>query len=189
LSIFSSGALSGASGGSDVWLLWGFADLAQPVCRAKDESRPAGAIVHAYSIVASRNGAAGYKLMRSSHPTWASTLNPIDDPMTGERDSRRKQQSTRHLEHAVVLDDVKAKPVVAAQGSASLDTPCARQLTAPVVGMKVSLRRGRTKVSGFAAPWMGAGLGRRVPNIRIVLAISAAIGEQKKWARRKKQAA
>jgi hypothetical protein len=65
-----------------------------------------------------------------------------------------------------VLDDVKAKPVVAAQGSASLDTPCARQLTAPVVGMKVSLRRGRTKVSGFAAPWMGAGLGRRVPNIR-----------------------
>jgi hypothetical protein len=55
--------------------------------------------------------------------------------------------------------------------------------------MKVSLRRGRTKVSGFAAPWMGAGLGRRVPNIRIVLAISAAIGEQKKWAKRKKQAA
>jgi hypothetical protein len=38
----------------------------------------------------------------------------IDDPMTGERDSRRKQQSTRHLEHAVVLADVKAEPPVAA---------------------------------------------------------------------------
>jgi hypothetical protein len=38
----------------------------------------------------------------------------IDDPMTGERDKRRKQQSTRHLEHAVVLGRIKAKPSVAA---------------------------------------------------------------------------
>jgi hypothetical protein len=37
----------------------------------------------------------------------------IDDPMTAERDSRRKQ-STRHLEHAVVLGRIKAKPSVAA---------------------------------------------------------------------------
>ena len=51
-------------------------NLAQPVCRLKDEPRPSCAIVHACSKVASRNGAAGYKLMRSSHATWTSTLNP-----------------------------------------------------------------------------------------------------------------
>ena len=48
----------------------------QPVCRVKDEPRPTCAIVHACSKVASRNGAAGYKLMRPSHATWISTLNP-----------------------------------------------------------------------------------------------------------------
>jgi hypothetical protein len=74
--IYSSDAPSGALGGSEVWLLWGFADLAQPVCRTKDEPRPSCAIVHACSRVASRNGAAGYKLMRSSHATWTSTLTP-----------------------------------------------------------------------------------------------------------------
>jgi len=67
---------AGALGGSEVWLLWGFAVLAQPVCRFKDEPRPTCAVVHACSKVASRNGAAGYKLMRSSHATWTSTLNP-----------------------------------------------------------------------------------------------------------------
>jgi hypothetical protein len=72
----------------------------------------------------------------------------IDDPMTGERDSRRKQQSTRHLEHAVVLADVKAKPVVAAQGAASLDIVCARRPRRSVVGAEESLRRGRTKEMG-----------------------------------------
>src|SRR5262249_9218823 len=76
VSRYSSDAPPDALGGLDVWLLWGFADLAQPVCRAKDEPRPTCAIVHACSRVASRNGAAGYKLMRSSHATWTSTLNP-----------------------------------------------------------------------------------------------------------------
>ena len=73
---YSSDAPSGVLGRPDVWLLWRFADLAQPVCRSKDEPRPTCAIVHACSRVASRNGDAGYKLMRSSHATWTSTLNP-----------------------------------------------------------------------------------------------------------------
>jgi hypothetical protein len=78
----------------------------------------------------------------------------IDDPMTGERDSRRKQQSTRHLEHAAVLADVKAEPSVAAARPA---------LTRPA------------RV-GHDDPWSGRKKARGAV-------------EQKKWAKRKKQAA
>ncbi len=35
-------------------------------------------VVHARSIVASRIGAAGYKLMRSSHETWISPVDPLN---------------------------------------------------------------------------------------------------------------
>jgi hypothetical protein len=50
----------------------------------------------------------------------------IHDPRTAERGTA-EYQSTRHLEHAVVLADVKAEPSVAAQGAASLDIACARR--------------------------------------------------------------
>ena len=63
----------------------------QPVCRVKDEPRPICAIVHACSKVASRNGAAGYKLMRPSHATWISTLNP---PTTSIRGKRRRDRGS-----------------------------------------------------------------------------------------------
>ncbi len=35
-------------------------------------------MVHARSIVASRIGAAGFKLMRSSHETWSSSVDPLN---------------------------------------------------------------------------------------------------------------
>ena len=35
-------------------------------------------MVHARSIVASRIGACGYKLMRSSHETWSSSVDPLN---------------------------------------------------------------------------------------------------------------
>jgi hypothetical protein len=54
-------------GGSDVWLAKPIADLASPICRCEDEPHPSHAIVRACSRVASRNGAAGYKVMRFSH--------------------------------------------------------------------------------------------------------------------------
>jgi hypothetical protein len=43
-------------------------------------------MVHAFSIVASRIGAAGYKLMRSSHETWTSS----QDPLTTREPKNRK---------------------------------------------------------------------------------------------------
>ena len=58
---------SGALGGSDVWLAKTIAELALPICLCVDEPHPSRAIVRACSRVASRNGAAGYKVMRSSH--------------------------------------------------------------------------------------------------------------------------
>jgi hypothetical protein len=79
----------------------------------------------------------------------------IDDPITGERDSRRKRQSTRHLEHAVVLADVKAKLWWPRKARPAL-TSSARV--------------------GHDDPWSGR---------------KKACGavEQKKWAKREKQAA
>ena len=43
-------------------------------------------MIHAFSIVASRIGAAGYKLMRSSHETWTSS----QDPLTTREPKNRK---------------------------------------------------------------------------------------------------
>jgi hypothetical protein len=56
-----------ALGGSDVWLPKTIADLASPICRCEDEPHPSRAIVRVCSRVASRDGAAGYKVMRLSH--------------------------------------------------------------------------------------------------------------------------
>src|SRR5215813_7219085 len=54
----------GALGGSDVWLAKTIADLASPICRCVDEPHPTHTIVRACCNVASRYGAAGYKVMR-----------------------------------------------------------------------------------------------------------------------------
>jgi hypothetical protein len=77
-----------------VWLLWGFADLAQPVYRVKDEPRPTCAIVHACSRVASRNGAAGYKLMRSSHATSDIDAGPANDKAPKQTERRGRNSTT-----------------------------------------------------------------------------------------------
>jgi hypothetical protein len=44
-----------------------------------------------------------------------------------------------------VLGRIKAKPSVAADEAASLDTTCARRRLDPTVGARESLRRGRTR--------------------------------------------
>jgi hypothetical protein len=49
-----------------------FRRLVVPICRSSVESHPTCAIVHASSTLASRIGAAGYKLMRLSHVPWTS---------------------------------------------------------------------------------------------------------------------
>jgi hypothetical protein len=57
--------------------------------------------------MASRNGAAGYKLMRSSHATWPSTLNP-------RRSKRRRQRPDITLlsrQHSAVLDQSRTSPL------------------------------------------------------------------------------
>ncbi len=41
---------------------------------------------HAFSIVASRIGAAGYKLMRSSHEAWTSSQGPLKKIRTKNRE-------------------------------------------------------------------------------------------------------
>jgi hypothetical protein len=77
-------------------------------------------------------------------------------------------RSPRHDERAVVLDAVKAEPVIAKRCSASTGGPqwaspdsiCARRPRHPAVGAKISLRRGRTEVRmearGWAPAWAGA---------------------------------
>jgi hypothetical protein len=76
-----------ALGESEVWLLWGFADLAQPVCRVKDEPRPTCAIVH-YAAEWQAGTELPDKLMRSSHATWTSTLDPVQEG-NGEGNSEK----------------------------------------------------------------------------------------------------
>jgi hypothetical protein len=63
----------GGVGRSDVWLAKPIADLASPICHCEDEPHPSHAIVRACSRVASRNGAAGYKVMRLSHEPMDTT--------------------------------------------------------------------------------------------------------------------
>ncbi len=46
-------------------------------------------MVHARSIVASRIGAAGYKLMRSSHETWTSPVDPLNAHELKEKEKPR----------------------------------------------------------------------------------------------------
>ena len=48
-------------------------------------------MVHARSIVASRIGAAGYKLMRSSHETWTSSLDPRNAYELNEKETTMRQ--------------------------------------------------------------------------------------------------
>jgi hypothetical protein len=92
----------------------------------------------------------------------------------------REPVRPRSIECAIVLGRIKAEPRRGGRRSAaSLDTPCARWRWHPAVGMKVSLRRGRTKVIGFAAV-DGRRLGpARAHHQRILLAESAAIREQR----------
>jgi hypothetical protein len=68
-------------GGSDVWLAKPIADLASPICRCEDEPHPSHAIVRACSRVASRNGAAGYKVMRFSHEPMDVALDLLNAPL------------------------------------------------------------------------------------------------------------
>src|SRR5216683_1051183 len=92
-------------------MLWGFADLAQPVCRVKDEPRPSCAIVHACSRVASRNGAAGYKLMRSSHATWTSTLSPPTTSIPRQTEKTTTSIALLSRQHSAVLDQSRTSPL------------------------------------------------------------------------------
>jgi hypothetical protein len=143
-----------------VWLLWGFADLAQPVYRVKDEPRPTCAIVHACSRVASRNGAAGYKLMRSSHATWTLALDPQTTSPEANREEVEKLDNRAFfrpaiIQSAAVLEAVKARPgdvevCLYGRATADLDSFCARRRPKSAVGAEESLRRGRTKESAKA---------------------------------------
>src|SRR3546814_5302507 len=62
---------------------------------------PSRAIVHAWRIMASRIGAAGYKVMRSPHGPWTSTLDPPSkgDPRSEEHTS--ELQSLMRISYAV----------------------------------------------------------------------------------------
>ena len=143
-----------------MWLLWGFVDLAQPVYRVKDEPRPTCAIVHACSRVASRNGAAGYKLMRSSHATWTLTLDPQTTSPEANREEVEKLDNRAFfrpaiIQSAAVLEAVKARPgdvevCLYGRATADLDSFCARRRPKSAVGAEESLRRGRTKESAKA---------------------------------------
>ena len=129
-----------------MWLLWGFVDLAQPVYRVKDEPRPTCAIVHACSRVASRNGAAGYKLMRSSHATWTLTLDPQTTSPEANREEVEKLDNRAFfrpaiIQSAAVLEAVKARPgdvevCLYGRATADLDSFCARRRPKSAVGRK-----------------------------------------------------
>src|SRR5262245_29796173 len=67
---------------------------------------------------------------------------PIDCAQQGGEGSKAGPRSNQC---AVVLGRIKAKPSVAAEEAASLDTPCARQRLDLAVGARESLRRGRTR--------------------------------------------
>jgi hypothetical protein len=121
--------------------------------------RPACAIVHACSRVASRNGAAGYKLMRSSHATWTLTLDPQTTSPEANREEVEKLDNRAFfrpaiIQSAAVLEAVKARPgdveVCLYRATADLDSFCARRRPKSAVGAEESLRRGRTKESAKA---------------------------------------
>jgi hypothetical protein len=65
---------------------------------------------------------------------------------------KEHHHSTRCVQHATVLADVKAKPSVAAN-AASLDIVCARRPQRFAVGAEESLRRGRTKERPQGEEW------------------------------------
>src|SRR5262245_26419423 len=60
-----------------------------------------------------------------------------------------KSAVLRAVQCAVVLGPIKAKPSVAAEEAASLDTTCARRRQHSAVGARESLRRGRTREMTF----------------------------------------
>src|SRR5215831_21382581 len=93
----------GALGGSDVWLAKTIADLASPICRCVDEPHPTQAIVRACSRVASRNGAAGYKVMRliaRAMDIDAGPAEPIPHDQEPQK-SRVREQLFRARDHPV----------------------------------------------------------------------------------------
>ena len=55
-------------------------------------------MVHARSIVASRIGAAGYKLMRSSHETWSSSLDPLNAHQLEEKEKPQCDSDLNRLD-------------------------------------------------------------------------------------------
>src|SRR6478672_9616957 len=67
------------------------------------------------------------------------------EPTECEPRKRSKKGRPRSNQRAVVLGRIKAKPSVAADEAASLDTTCARRRLDPAVGARESLQRGRTR--------------------------------------------
>src|SRR6476646_8424920 len=67
------------------------------------------------------------------------------EPTECEPRKRSKRGRPRSNQRAVVLGRIKAKPSVAADEAASLDTTCARRRCDPTVGARESLRRGRAR--------------------------------------------
>ena len=60
------------------------------VGQARTERKaPLHQMVPARAIVASRNGAAGYQLMRSSHGSWTSSLDPLNAHELNEQEKRQ----------------------------------------------------------------------------------------------------
>src|SRR5215471_3551284 len=103
----------GALGGSDVWLAKTIADLASPICRCVDEPHPTQAIVRACSKVASRNGAAGYKVMRLIARAMDIDAGPAErTPRDGNNGNRELLTICRPvlIQSAAVLEAVKARP-------------------------------------------------------------------------------
>ena len=144
-------------GGSDAWLAKPIADLASPICRCEDEPHPSHAIVRACSRVASRNGAAGYKVMRLiARAPWTSTPDLLNAFHTTKEPKKSRVVYTSTLrgpviiQSAAVLEAVKARPGnggVRRYGPATAgrDSFCARRRRKSAVGAEESLRRGRTK--------------------------------------------
>ena len=150
-----------------MWLLWGFADLAQPVYRVKDEPRPTCAIVHACSRVASRNGAAGYKLMRSSHATSDIDAGPTNDKAPSKQ---REEVETRQPSVLSARDHPVCRRARSCQGAAwrrrSVPLWPERRptLTASARAGVRNLRSGRKKACGAVEQKKAPKQGRKRPS-------------------------
>src|SRR5262249_33690729 len=120
-----------------------------PICRPKDESHPSCAIVHASSTLASRIGAAGYKLMRPSHEPWTSML---DLPITRAHKGQKGKPTAKATSRSRPTCGTSVPPACSprqGQASGGANAPSLTDLRTPVhrwPPRPLRLRRGRSFV-------------------------------------------